>query len=81
MEHSRFKKTVRKVEGGISALKDESNRKRKGGLSSPGGKATRGNVICSRPHGRRSGRDPQHVALPSARGRKPAFNTESCKKD
>jgi len=32
------------------------------GLPSPGGEAAKGTANCSRPHGRRSGRDPQHVA-------------------
>ena len=60
-----------KKRGGIIALMDES--KYKDGLSSLGGEATKGTVTCSRPHERRSGRDPQHVALPSTRGRKPVF--------
>ena len=36
-------------------------------------KPHRGGENSSRPHGKRSGRDPQHVALSSARGRKPTF--------
>jgi len=64
---------AKKVRGGINAFEDEA-KQRKDGLSSPGDISHQGNRDLPRPHGSRSGRDPQHVALSSTRGRKPIFS-------
>ena len=69
MKRSEKRKQQKNEEGELT----QKRTKAKSGLPSPGGKATRGNATCSRPHERRSVRDPQHVYLSSARGRKPTL--------